>query len=554
MPSPENGYFQFATHDVADIGVNYVDSLLTGTKWGGNTGTGVTLSYSFPWSSSSVASWASGSYSTLNEPSGGSALSSAQQLAVQAALASWSNVANVNFSQVADGASSVGDLRFAWTTKSQTGFGAWAYEPNNYYADGGDVWLSRSAIGSQSDAFWQSGGYGYELLIHEIGHTLALKHPFDDRPNLPSAQDTRQYSVMSYVDSPHSLFLRVTHNANGSYTWSSFTVNPDTPMLYDVAAMQYLYGANQAFKTGNDVYTFDPSTPFFRTIWDAGGTDTISVANFTKACTIDLRPGHFSKITIESDSSAGINWSSPPPTPTYDGTDNLAIAYGATIEDAVGGSGSDTLVGNDANNELTGGAGNDSLDGGAGLDTALYASGRSNFTITVTSLGCTVADRSGTEGSDTCTNIERLRFSDARIALDISGNPNAGLDLAGLADAGQVYRLYQATFNRMPDKVGLAYWIGQADAGTPLTTIAAGFTSSVEFRTTYGTITDHQFVDQLYQNILHRPGESSGLAYWYGQIDTRAQTREQVLVGFSDSNENQAALIGLLQAGIDYTG
>lgn len=212
------------------------------------------------------------------------------------------------------------------------------------------------------------------------------------------------------------------------------------------------------------------------------------------------------------------------------------------------------VSGTSGNDNLAGTSGNNSIDGGSGIDTVLYSSNaKANYTITSTSTGYVVTDNVGTDGTDTLTNVERLQFSNAKIALDISNNPNACFDLSGPANAGSVYRLYQAAFNRTPDQVGLAYWIGQGDASMPLTTIAAGFTGSVEFQSTYGNLTDHQFVDQVYLNVLHRAGEPGGTAYWYGQLDTQAQTRQQVLVGFSESTENQAAVIGAIQNGIDYT-
>mgnify|MGYP002399305212 CR=1 FL=1 len=212
------------------------------------------------------------------------------------------------------------------------------------------------------------------------------------------------------------------------------------------------------------------------------------------------------------------------------------------------------ISGTSGNDILASTPGNNSVDGGSGIDTMLYSSkAKANYTITPTSTGYTVTDNVGTDGTDTLTNVERLQFSNAKIALDISNNPNACFDLSGPANAGSVYRLYQAAFNRTPDQVGIAYWIGQGDASVSLTNIAAGFTGSVEFQNTYGNLADHQFVDQIYQNVLHRAGESAGTAYWYGQLDSHAQTRQQVLVGFSESTENQAAVIGVIQNGIDYT-
>ena len=44
-----------------------------------------------------------------------------------------------------------------------------------------------------------------------------------------------------------------------------------TPMVYDIAAIQYLYGANMNHNSGDTTYSFDPDTPFIEAIWDAGG-------------------------------------------------------------------------------------------------------------------------------------------------------------------------------------------------------------------------------------------------------------------------------------------
>ncbi len=235
----------------------------------------------------------------------------------------------------------------------------------------------------------------------------------------------------------------------------------------------------------------------------------------------------------------------------------LDFLYGATAPSSnqwvlsVGGN--SAILGSSLNELIVPGQGTHSIDGGAGTDTVSFSGNRQSYSLTQDSSGRLLVTGNSGSGVDTLTNIERLQFSDAKIALDISGNPNAGFNLAGLADAGQVYRLYQAAFNRAPDKVGLAYWIAQADLNVPLTTIATGFTTSVEFKNTYGNLSDHQFVDQMYQNVLHRAGESNGVAYWYSQLDGHAQAREQVLVGFAESTENQAAVIGVIQNGIDYT-
>ena len=548
MPSPTSSSSISTFGQTASLIIN---ALIAGEKWGGAVGAGAELTYSFPWTNSTNISFfghdGTIDYSVLNEQTARVhyGLTTTQQTAARSALSTWSAVANIIFSEVPETTTNVGDIRFAWTSSSNpTSDGGkswgWSYFPDFYMPSGGDVWLSTA----NKSTDWTVGSYNFLALIHELGHALGLKHPFkngvtDTSPVLPIAFDSEQYSVMSYTSSSHNLFFKVTTNTDGSRTGNYTTVEPDTPMLYDIVAIQYTYGANLSYKTGNDIYTFDPSTPFFRTLWDAGGTDTISVSNFTKGCVIDLQQGHFSKITIESDSTAGLNWSSPPPTPTYDGTDNLAIAFGCVIENATGGSGNDTLIGNDTSNILCGGAGNDSIDGGSGgLDVALYSGIRSNYALAKTSTGWTLT--STAEGADTLAHIERLQFSNETLALDISGN------------AGQVYRVYQAAFNRTPDNGGLKYWIGIMDAGKPLDLVTSGFVASAEFQTLYGANPSNQlFVSKLYSNVLHRTPDQGGYDYWTGLLDHNLISKVVALAQFSESPENQAGVIGVIQNGID---
>lgn len=367
-----------STSTVPKSGVTNIDALLSGEKWGGSVGSAANLSYSFPWQNGLSAFFAGYNgqlYSSLAENSATQhfGFNSIQVASAISALNAWANVSNIQLSQVTESSTNVGDIRFAFTSatdKVSTGELAWGWSgyPNSYWPSAGDVWVSTASSGN-SASDWSSGSYNYQALLHEIGHALGLKHPFESSPQLASNFDSRLYTVMSYTNAPKSLFVKVISNPDGSVSCSSFNVVPETPMLLDIAAIQYLYGANTSYKTGDDVYTFDTATPFFKTIWDAGGNDTISVANFKDGCEVNLNAGAFSKITIKSDSTAGYSWLTPPPTPTYDGTNNLCIAYGVVIENAIGGSGNDILTGNSANNSLDGGAGNDTMYGGDGNDT-----------------------------------------------------------------------------------------------------------------------------------------------------------------------------------------
>lgn len=206
-----------------------------------------------------------------------------------------------------------------------------------------------------------------------------------------------------------------------------------------------------------------------------------------------------------------------------------------------GGAGNDSLLGNQGRDTLSGLAGNDVIDGGGGTDTAHYSGARANYTVSITASGTTVTDNTGAEGVDRLGNVERLHFANADLALDINGN------------AGEVYRLYQAAFNRAPDLEGIGFWLKFMDNGMSLATVADFFLDSPEGQALYGSAPPHtELLTRFYANTLHRAPDAGGLAFWTDLLE-RGMTPAQVLTGFSESPENQAAVIGTIQNGILYT-
>lgn len=273
-------------------------------------------------------------------------LNSTQVNAARRALQLYSEVSGLNFVEVSD-AGAGGTIQFG-TAHMRAG-SAHAYSPSSNPI-GGDVWLNNSHSSNYTQT---NGSFGFATLIHEIGHALGLKHPGNYNaggggspgPYLHPSLDNLQYTVMSYNNHP------------GSFA------NPQTPMLYDIAAIQYLYGANTSTRTGNNTYAWHSSQAFMQTIWDAGGNDTISAANQFLSTTINLNPGGFSSIGPYSNGSGSR------------ATNNLAIAFGVTIENAIGSSSNDTIYGNGATNILQGGNGSDYLAGGGGHDTLIGGAG-----------------------------------------------------------------------------------------------------------------------------------------------------------------------------------
>jgi hypothetical protein len=227
--------------------------------------------------------------------------------------------------------------------------------------------------------------------------------------------------------------------------------------------------------------------------------------------------------------------------------EDLATLTGTNIdgssrsEEINGTANDDNIFGYGGSDSLFGGRGSDYLDGGTGLDEAFYNGNRDEYTVRVDGDRVLVTDLYGSDGKDLLSNVERLDFKDIDVAFDINGA------------AGEAYRLYQAAFNRAPDASGLGYWISKLDGGVALNTIASGFVNSSEFRSIYGSQPDnYDVVYRFYQNVLHRAPDQAGLDYWVNILDTRKATVSEVLVGFSESEENYSALVGVMQNGIEF--
>jgi hypothetical protein len=195
-------------------------------------------------------------------------------------------------------------------------------------------------------------------------------------------------------------------------------------------------------------------------------------------------------------------------------------------------------VGTAGNNVMAASGAGGLLDGKEGLDTVLFGSQRSAYALASTGGTLSVYDF-GSGSTTTLANVERLQFSDQNVALDIHGN------------AGEAYRLYQAAFNRTPDKVGLGYWIAALDDGNSLQNVAHSFVNSAEFTSMVGAnASDTQYVAALYANVLHRAPDATGYEFWLHALEIAP--RAEVLVNFSESPENQAQVIGAIANGIGY--
>ncbi|MDH3740345.1 MAG: M10 family metallopeptidase C-terminal domain-containing protein [Hyphomicrobiales bacterium] len=320
-----------------------ISQLDSGYHWSGST-----ITYSLP----TNANWF-----PYSEANGFSAFNATQRAAANSAIELWDDLIAVSFTQTTNASTS--DIEFSNTTTNISY--AHAYYPGGW-SGAGSIWLNDNYT-SLSDP--DLGEYGFMTVLHELGHALGLDHAGDYNGGSPTyqndashAQDSTMYTVMSYFGSENTgadwWF------SDGSYAYAQ------TPMVHDILAIQDMYGADQTTRSGNTVYGFNSNAgndifdfninqhPVL-TIWDGGGTDTINLSGYSDASIVDLRPGSYSDV--------------------FGAVNNLAIAYGAWIENAIGGSGDDRLTGHQFANTLRGLGGYDTLRGLGGNDVLLGGGG-----------------------------------------------------------------------------------------------------------------------------------------------------------------------------------
>lgn len=104
-------------------------------------------------------------------------------------------------------------------------------------------------------------------------------------------------------------------------------------------------------------------------------------------------------------------------------------------------------------------------------------------------------------------------------------------------EEGSAHRLYRAYFLRDADELGLCYWSRLLVGGESLGEVSEFFATSDEFDQLYGDLTDRQFVELVYQNVLGRAGEPEGIEFWSAELWSSRRTRGEVMTGFSESPE-----------------
>ena len=537
---------------------------------------GVTITYSFPTRSSQFdggRSYGSGEIATDWQP-----LTTAQQESVRWALNTWAKVANIKFEEVSEGGSSgmnVGELRFAFTKDMQPDAVAHAYLPQNESALAGDIWLTwdwrydRLAplqIHTAASRYDSDEYFAYGTLIHEIGHALGLRHPFEEAGReratdpLPWYEDHVSNSIMSY-----------------DWTdWLGGLTPAITPMPYDILAIQYLYGANTSYEARDTLWSSDIGTAAVQTIWDAGGIDTWKVINTHNAPFPDLENSQWSLIDLKEGAGSSIGFVNKT---VYDMTEvvdgqtvrpygfspNVFLAYGTVIENAIGSAGPDIIYGNAHNNRLEGGGDGrqDQIDGREGRDTAVYSALHSDYEIKPATPPTDPTDpwlddiearkeytvtRKGTDAAlsqDWLVNIERLEFSDRSVALDFDAG-EAGSVAVGLVTA----LLGRQSLSNAALMGEVIHYADHMDAQSMARILVdAGITASLA-----GGNSDSDLIRLLYRNVTGQTPSAANLkgTVAYAQDNDYSQADILSVIAGIPQTFARADLVGLQQQGLTF--
>ena len=520
---------------VQPSGDQSIDGLLYSTRWAGRS-----VTFSFPTNAGVYGADYRGT-----EPQTFHPVTPLQQELIRKVLAVYASLINLDFTEVQEDPQHEADIRFGRTDAIPT-YSGHTYFPGS--GAGGDVWLSSQGLQDPMES-----GALY-LVLHEVGHALGLKHGEEAGVYgaSPADEDSREFSIMTG------------HTYIGSGVPAPFPGTFNTsPMANDIAALQYLYGANFDTESGDTVYAWSPTTgerfvngegqgafvgnKIFETVWDGGGTDTYDFSSYGTSVRVDLNPGAWTTTDVRQ--LVDLDRSNPG---IHLGRGNIANAQlyqgdvRSLIENAIGGSGNDSiegnaadnhldggsgddrLQGNDGNDVLVGGAGNDTLIGGSGFDVAVYGLASRNFTVTAATGVVSIRDRTGAEGTDTVVDMRWVSFGDG-----------VGFDPAWMAKAGQLDRpelsdltaMYIAYFNRAPDAMGLQYWASRLLDGMSLVEIARSFFVQPETLATYpDSMSTDTFVTEVYRNVLGRAPDDAGLAYWVADLDSGNLSRDKFML------------------------
>ena len=348
-----------------------VSSVLSGSAWNARN-----ITYSFPTSAEVY-----GTRLTYGDPApfnGFLPVTAQQKGEILRAFSLISSYTGLGFSEIIETADTHATLRFANSFSPPT---AYAYYPGTY-AQAGDVFFGR--LGRNPVMGNSVSG---QVMLHEIGHALGLKH----------AHDSLTYGAMNADRADIEFSLMNYPNYIGSTEgFQTASTSPQTFMMYDIAALQHMHGANFDRVGHSATYTWSAATGaefidgvsqgtpvdnhIFKTIWTGGATSTYDLSNFAQDQVDDMNPGGW--MSFSSAQLAHLNALAPTKAAgelhASGNIYNALLVDGDTrslITNLVTGQGNDRITGNAAGNEIRAGAGNDSVSAGDGDDRVFGGAG-----------------------------------------------------------------------------------------------------------------------------------------------------------------------------------
>lgn len=283
---------------------------------------------------------------TMESFTGWTAFDAAEKRAVREALDEIEGFANVRFVEAPGDPDPYLDLGIVdFTGKNGRGGLLWQFDGagNLLDVDGFALFAWGKDLSERPD-----------LVRHEIGHALGLKHPFEHGVVVPDEYDNNGYSVMSYTTDPEGRGVGETYE------------------ILDIMALQYLWGENDSAATGGRKLTLSAVEDGDVALLTGGSTPIVNVGSAALDAHIDLRDGAFSYVGDEIVAATGIGA-------------EVKRAIGGRADDRIDGTGAnerligrggdDELVGRGGRDVLKGGGGDDSLDGGRGRDSLVGGGG-----------------------------------------------------------------------------------------------------------------------------------------------------------------------------------
>jgi serralysin len=354
-----------------------------------------------------------------------------EQQQAMLAFDTFEAVANVSFNIVDDPLEANFFMLESMDLSDYAGYAAFAggsmtLDGISYDLDGWNVFDNDYVDGTWSERGLLQGGSGFDVIIHEMGHSLGLAHPHDRgfgssiMPGVHTSFDLGDFNLNQGINTMMGYMDGWIAAPFWDPSKDQFIGAEATPMAFDIAVLQEKYGANTNTNAGDTIYDLPDSNAagaFYSCIWDAGGTDTIR-HNGNAAAVIDLRAA---SLAYEYNGGGSVSYVSD----IYGG---FTIAANVDIENAIGGSGNDEITGNSSNNVLEGGAGDDTLTGYDGNDTLIGGAGDDTYVIH--DVGDVVIENIR-KGSDLVwswvsytlsANVENLTLIDDGDAIEGTGN------------------------------------------------------------------------------------------------------------------------------------